>query len=159
MILDANTHTETNCTIQGNSFSIKASPIAFDILSSKLYSNPVLAVVRELLTNAYDSQVAAGNADKEIDVIFPTALDTEFSIRDYGTGLSKEDVMTLYTTFFDSTKSNSNDFTGGFGLGSKTPFSYTSSFTSTEALSDKIKVISNASCTCSLFKGDFSLSR
>ena len=131
MILDANTHTETNCTIQGNSFSIKASPIAFDILSSKLYSNPVLAVVRELLTNAYDSQVAAGNADKEIDVIFPTALDTEFSIRDYGTGLSKEDVMTLYTTFFDSTKSNSNDFTGGFGLGSKTPFSYTSSFTVT----------------------------
>lgn len=131
MILDANTHTETNCTIQGNSFSIKASPIAFDILSSKLYSNPVLAVVRELLTNAYDSHVAAGNTDKEIDVVFPTALDTEFSIRDYGTGLSKEDVMTLYTTFFDSTKSNSNDFTGGFGLGSKTPFSYTSSFTVT----------------------------
>ena len=131
MILDANTHTETNCSIQGSTFSIKASPVAFDILSSKLYSNPVLAVVRELLTNAYDSQAAAGNADKAIDVVFPSAIDTEFSIRDYGTGLSKEDVMTLYTTFFSSTKSNSNDFTGGFGLGSKTPFAYTSSFTVT----------------------------
>lgn len=131
MILDANTHTETNCSIKGSNFSIKASPIAFDILSSKLYSNPVLAVVRELLTNAYDSQVAAGNADKAVDVVFPSAIDTEFSIRDYGTGLSKEDVMTLYTTFFSSTKSDSNDFTGGFGLGSKTPFAYTSSFTVT----------------------------
>ena len=131
MILNANTHTETNCTIQGNSFSIKASPIAFDILSNKLYSNPTLAVVRELLTNASDSQVAAGNTDKEIDVIFPNAIDNEFSIRDYGTGLSKKDVMTIYTTFFDSTKSNDNTFTGGFGLGSKTPFAYTSSFSIT----------------------------
>lgn len=137
MILDANTHTETNCNIKGNSFSIKASPVAFDILSSKLYSNPVLAVVRELLTNAYDSQVAAGNPDKEIQVVFPTPLDTEFSIRDFGTGLSKEDVMTLYTTFFDSTKADTNDFTGGFGLGSKTPFSYTSSFSVTSFYNGK----------------------
>lgn len=131
MILSTDVHTETNCNIQGNTFSIKASPVAFDILSSKLYSNPTLAVVRELLTNAYDSQLAAGNPDKEIDVVFPTTLDNEFSIRDYGTGLSKEDVMSLYTTFFGSTKSDSNDFTGGFGLGSKTPFAYTSSFTVT----------------------------
>ena len=131
MILSTDMHTETNCNIQGNTFSIKASPIAFDILSSKLYSNPTLAVVRELLTNAYDSQLAAGNPDKQIDVVFPTALENEFSIRDYGTGLSKEDVMHLYTTFFGSTKSDSNDFTGGFGLGSKTPFAYTASFTVT----------------------------
>lgn len=131
MILSADMHTETNCNIQGNTFSIKASPIAFDILSSKLYSNPTLAVVRELLTNAYDSQLAASNPDKAITVMFPTPLDNEFSIRDFGTGLSKEDVMTLYTTFFGSTKSDSNDFTGGFGLGSKTPFAYTSSFTVT----------------------------
>ena len=131
MILSADMHTETNCNIQGNTFSIKASPVAFDILSSKLYSNPTLAVVRELLTNAYDSQLAAGNPDKDIIVMFPTPLDNEFSIRDFGTGLSKEDVMTLYTTFFGSTKSDTNDFTGGFGLGSKTPFAYTSSFTVT----------------------------
>lgn len=131
MILSADMHTETNCNIQGNTFSIKASPVAFDILSSKLYSNPTLAVVRELLTNAYDSQLAAGNPDKAITVMFPTPLDNEFSIRDFGTGLSKEDVMILYTTFFGSTKSDTNDFTGGFGLGSKTPFAYTSSFTVT----------------------------
>lgn len=37
--------------------------------------------------------------------------------------------MNLYTTYFASTKQESNDFTGAFGLGSKSPFSYTDSFT------------------------------
>lgn len=129
MLLDsANMQTETNCTVQGHAFSIKASPVAFDILSSKLYSNPILAIVRELLTNAYDSHKAAGKEDTPIKVYLPSYIEPNFIIRDYGIGLSKEDVLELYTTFFDSTKSNSNDFTGCFGLGSKTPFSYTTSF-------------------------------
>ena len=129
MLLDsANMQTETNCNVQGHTFSIKASPVAFDILSSKLYSNPILAIVRELLTNAYDSHKAAGKEDVPIKVNLPSYLEPNFIIRDYGLGLSKEDVMEMYTTFFSSTKSDSNDFTGCFGLGSKTPFSYTTSF-------------------------------
>ena len=129
MLLDnAHLQTQTNCNVEGKSFSIKASPVAFDILSSKLYSNPTLAIVRELLTNAYDSHKAAGKEDIPIKVCLPSYIEPNFIIRDYGIGLSKEDVLDLYTTFFDSTKSNSNDFTGCFGLGSKTPFSYTTSF-------------------------------
>lgn len=34
----------------------------------------------------------------------------------------------LYTTYFDSTKTDSNDFIGALGLGSKSPFSYTNAF-------------------------------
>lgn len=34
----------------------------------------------------------------------------------------------LYTTYFDSTKNDSNDFIGALGLGSKSPFSYTTAF-------------------------------
>ena len=128
MILETNSKTETNCNITGNTFTIKASPLAFDILSSKLYADPVLALVRELLTNAYDSQKAAGNEDIPIKVHLPDYEENFLSFRDYGLGLSKEDVLTIYTSFFNSTKSSNNDFTGCFGLGSKTPFSYTSSF-------------------------------
>lgn len=129
MILDsAGSLTQTNCALKSKEFTIKASPIAFDILSSRLYANPVLAIVRELLTNAYDSHKAAGKEDVPIKVILPSYMETNFIIRDYGLGLSEEDITQMYTTFFDSTKSNSNDFTGCFGLGSKTPFSYTSSF-------------------------------
>ena len=75
MLLD-NTHlqTQTNCNVEGKSFSIKASPVAFDILSSKLYSNPTLAIVRELLTNAYDSHKAAGKEDTSIKLSLATLL-------------------------------------------------------------------------------------
>lgn len=128
MIIEAFTKTETNCNLTNKEFDIKASPIAFDILSSKLYSDNILAIVRELLTNAYDSQVKNGNPDTPIYVKLPNYTEREFIIRDYGTGLSKKDILNIYTTFFNSTKSNSNDFTGCFGLGSKTPFSYTTSF-------------------------------
>ena len=120
--------TDTNCTVAQGFFRIAPSAIAFEILSSRLYSNPVLAIVRELLTNAYDSHKAAKNLETPIKVNFPDTLNKNFVIRDFGVGLSQEDVMTMYTTFFHSTKSNTNDFTGCFGLGSKTPFSYAPTF-------------------------------
>ena len=131
MILGETNKTETNCNLEGKAFSIKNSPIAFEILSSKLYSDANMAVVRELLCNAYDSHKACGKQDVPIHVQLPSYLNKNFIIRDYGLGLSKEDVIDLYTTFFHSTKADSNDFTGCFGLGSKTPFSYTDAFTVT----------------------------
>ena len=131
MLLNGSGTTETNCTLETQAFSIVASPIAFEILSSRLYANPQLAIVRELLTNAYDSHKVAVTLDIPIKISFPNYMKKDFTIRDYGTGLSKEEVMGMYTTFFSSTKSNSNDLTGCFGLGSKTPFSYTSSFSVT----------------------------
>jgi hypothetical protein len=127
MILTTST-TETNCKLDSHAFSIKASPIAFEILSSKLYSDPILAIVRELLCNAYDAQKSVGKEDTPIDVTIPTMDNQIFSIRDYGTGLSEEDIYELYTSFFSSSKSTNNDFTGCFGLGSKTPYAYTNSF-------------------------------
>jgi Molecular chaperone, HSP90 family len=137
MIINTENTTKTNCELASTSFKIQASPIAFDILSSKLYSNNILAIVRELLCNAYDSHKATNNLNTPIDVFFPTVYDYRFKIRDYGTGLSKENILELYTTFFSSTKSDTNDFTGCFGLGSKTPFSYTSSFTVTSWYNNK----------------------
>jgi hypothetical protein len=126
-------HTNTNTITKSENFvesnySIDATAKAFAILSDGLYSNKILAVVRELSTNAYDSHVAAGCAEKPFDVHLPTALDNEFSIRDYGTGLSKEDCMSLYTTYFRSDKTDSNDAVGCLGLGSKSPFAYTDQF-------------------------------
>ena len=110
-------------------FSIEASAKAFFILSDGLYSNKVKAVVRELSTNAYDSHVDAGVADKPFDVHVPTRLEPTFYVRDYGTSMSHEDCMQLYTTYFRSTRSDSNDAVGCLGLGSKAPFAYVDSFT------------------------------
>jgi hypothetical protein len=109
-------------------FTIKTTAKAFDILSSGLYSDPILAIIRELSCNAYDSHVAAGKADVPFTIHLPNNLEPFLSIRDYGLGLSDEDVLNLYTTYFESTKTNSNDYIGALGLGSKSPFSYASAF-------------------------------
>lgn len=114
---------------QVSEFRIRNSAKAFGILSSGLYANKIRAIVRELSCNAVDSHVAAGQADLPFEVHLPTALQPYFSIRDFGTGLSHEQVLNIYTTYFESTKTNSNDFIGALGLGSKSPFSYTDNFT------------------------------
>lgn len=112
-----------------NAFKIKASAQAFQILSSGLYSNKIQAIIRELACNAADAHAAAGTTDTPFVVQLPHSLNDQFRIRDFGTGLCDEDVLELYTTYFGSNKQDSDDFTGCFGLGSKSPFAYTDSFT------------------------------
>ena len=112
-------------------FRIRNSAKAFSILSSGLYSNKIRAIVRELSCNAVDSHVAAGKESTPFDIHLPNSLEPWFSIRDYGTGLSHDQVTNIYTTYFESTKTDSNAFIGALGLGSKSPFSYTDNFTVT----------------------------
>ncbi len=112
-------------------FRIAATSKAFDILSSKLYTDPRLAIVRELSTNAFDAQVEAGTSATPFKVHLPNMLEPYFLIRDYGTGISPENMVTVYSTYFESTRSDSDDFVGALGLGSKSPFSYTDQFTVT----------------------------
>jgi len=109
-------------------FRIRNSAKAFNILSSGLYANKIRAVIRELSCNAVDSHAAAGKKDTPFDVHLPNSLEPWFSIRDYGTGLSHEQVTNIYTTYFESTKTSDNDSDGCMGLGSKTPFNYTDNF-------------------------------
>ena len=130
MKLHTGTHAvEKSGDFEENQFSIEASAKAFMILSDGLYSNKILAVIRELSTNAYDSHVDAGRGDRAFEVHLPTRLEPFFHVRDFGTSMSHEDCMTLYTTYFRSTRNNSNDAVGCLGLGSKAPFAYSDSFT------------------------------
>jgi hypothetical protein len=124
-------------------FRIRNSAKAFNILSSGLYANKIRAIIRELSCNAVDSHTAAGKADTPFDVHLPNQLEPWFAIRDYGTGLTHEQVTNIYTTYFESTKTDSNAFIGALGLGSKSPFSYTDNFTVT-AIKDGVKGIYTA---------------
>lgn len=123
-------NTETNIT-EATGFNIEANAMAFHVLSSGIYSNKIGSIIREILTNAHDAHIMANTLDIPIDVYVPMYGNNTFTIRDYGTGLSEEEINSIYTTYFASTKRNSNSTIGCFGLGSKTPFSYTSSFTVT----------------------------
>ena len=115
-----------------SSFNYKVANNAkvMNMLAKGMYSNPIKAPVRELSTNAWDAHVEANNRIP-FYVHIPTEDNPTFIIRDYGTGLSQEDMEELYRTYGESSKSNSNLFNGCLGIGSKSPYAYTDSFLST----------------------------
>lgn len=114
-----------------SNFSIAMNAKAFKVLSSTLYQNKVGSIIRELSCNAYDSHIAAKKADVPFEIHIPDEYEPWFSIRDFGVGLSPSDITTVFSVYFESTKDQSNDAIGAFGLGAKTPFSYTDQFTVT----------------------------
>lgn len=128
-LLNVDNVVESSGIVESGDFSIKTNPAAFQLLSSGLYSNKIRAVIRELSCNAVDAHAMNGKQGVPIEVKLPNELDTQFYVKDFGPGMSHDQVMRLYTTYFDSTKRDSNDFIGGFGVGSKSPFAYTDSFT------------------------------
>lgn len=129
MLLKSAHTCEVSGDLAAHSFSIAANPKMFKILSDGLYSDKALAVTRELLSNAYDAHIAAGTLATPIHIHVPNDFEPWLQVTDFGTGLSHDDVIHLYTTYGASTKSESNDQIGGFGLGSKSPLAYTDQFT------------------------------
>lgn len=127
---------------QENTFKMKSSRKAFQILSD-LYSDKALAIVRELGCNASDSMVIAGKKDQPFHIHLPNTLEPWLTIEDYGTGITHENIYSIYATYFESTKTNSNEQIGCLGLGSKSPFCYTDNF-SVISITDGVKRIYNA---------------
>lgn len=114
-----------------------------DIPASTLYKFRDLAVIRELISNALDSHVAA-KVTEPIKVTLPTKEFPTFIVEDFGVGMSKEFLLDLYSTYFFSSKRETNDEVGGFGLGSKSPFAVSSSF---NVLSRKDGMETHISCS------------
>jgi DNA topoisomerase VI subunit B len=99
-----------------------------------LYSDPMLAVFREYVTNALDAHVLAGLDDStQIEIHVPTAAEPWLSVRDFGGGLNVEDTKKLLYGYGSSGdyKRVSNKYTGGFGIGCKSAFSMCTAFTYT----------------------------
>lgn len=95
-----------------------------------LYSDPEMAVIREISCNAYDAHVAAGNSDP-INVTLPTSINPTFIVQDWGIGLDADDFRNIYSKYGTSTKRETNDQIGSLGLGCKSPLTYTNQFTVT----------------------------
>lgn len=98
------------------------------ILRSQLYSNKVLAVLREYGSNAWDEHRESGRPDVPIKVSLPTELDSTVEIQDFGRGLSEKDVYTVFVKYGASTKRDSNTAVGMLGIGAKAGFAYNDSF-------------------------------
>lgn len=126
--------------IEDIAMSIRAEdfPHLADLLNG-LYSDPIAAVIREYSTNGLDSHITAGNPDP-IQVTLPTAERLEFTVQDFGLGLSIDDLRNVYSMYGRSLKRDSNDVAGQLGLGCKSALSYAEAFTIT-AVKGGVKVI------------------
>lgn len=95
------------------------------ILSDSLYSNKKLAFIREVMCNAWDAHIANDITDQAIKVTFK---ENSIIIRDFGTGIPDNMIADIYCMYGESTKRNESATTGGFGLGSKSPFAVSDTF-------------------------------
>lgn len=97
----------------------------FTMMSSTLYSNQKLAVVREVLCNAWDAHIDSNRTHIPLQV---TLTEDQLIIRDFGYGIPHNMIGPIYGVYGGSTKAQDEKSTGGFGLGSKAPFAYTEHF-------------------------------
>jgi hypothetical protein len=84
-----------------------------------LYSDPQGAVIREYSTNARDSHIEVGKGHIPIEITTPSSMSPYFKIKDYGIGLSVDDITNMYSQYGASTKRGTNEQTGMLGLGAK----------------------------------------
>ena len=118
-----------------------------DMFADKVYSHKERAVIREMACNAHDSHIMAGTEDVPFDVHIPTRLEPYFSLRDYGTGLSDEEVRDHYAGIGISTKRDNQNVIGCYGIGTLSPYSLADSFT--------VKSYKNGVCrTYSCYRND-----
>jgi hypothetical protein len=104
-------------------FRVAQNAKIFMMLSSSLYNDKIAAPIRELGTNAIDAHIK-GKTDKQFYVHIPTVAEPYFSVRDYGPGLNELELDELYTVYGMSDKSESDEYVGAWGLGSKSPLAY-----------------------------------
>jgi hypothetical protein len=111
-------------------FGIKKEGLAhiFNVLRNQLYTDKILAVIREYSCNAVDAHIEAGKDEEPIIVTLPNRMNPNFKVRDYGFGLSEQDIRDVYANYGESTKRNTNSQIGQLGLGCKSAFAYGDNF-------------------------------
>lgn len=108
--------------------SLKGMHMASHMLRDRIYSDKILAVIREYITNAVDANLES-NSDEYVYVsIDKNEGGSIWSCRDHGSGLSEDHIRNIYGMYFESTKSNDNKFIGGLGIGSKSGHAYSDTF-------------------------------
>ncbi len=121
---------QSSVPVATGSYSISLDDQAhvMDILRNQLYSDKILAVIREYSANAWDANREAGRGDVPIRVHLPSPEEPWFEVDDDGPGLSLDDMFNVFPSYGRSTKRGSNTAVGMLGIGSKSAFSYTDSF-------------------------------
>ena len=129
MIIDQTLRkTETTSTVEAKHMTVSAdaSKLFFKMFIKNTYSNPIGSICREVSSNCFDSHIEA-KVNKPIIIRKGEDENTHspyISFIDFGVGLSPQRMEEVYCVLMTSTKRDSNDQIGGFGLGSKSILAY-----------------------------------
>jgi hypothetical protein len=109
-------------------FGIADESIIIEFLRNKIYSNKLRTPIQEIISNARDAMRSI-DSEGHILITIPSA-DNNFllQIRDYGPSITPENMKAIFVLYGQSTKRGTNKEVGMYGLGSKSPWSYTNSF-------------------------------
>lgn len=112
-----------NTSIQA-SIDIEDLSHIFETLSDN-YKDPYGSIVRELTSNCIDANVASDKPDEisEIGIKRDENYNKYIYFKDFGNGMSPEFMEKIYMKYGKSTKRNTNNQLGFFGIGSKSPLS------------------------------------
>ena len=108
--------------------AVESSDMFSYFLRDKIYSDKMLACIREYICNAMDEHVKH-NIDRPIEVSINN-VDGEdvWSVRDYAAGLNEHNIRNVFGMYGRSTKTTSNELVGCYGIGSKSAHCYTDTF-------------------------------
>jgi len=117
---------------QETEFSIdqESLGILFRGFSDSLYSDKFGSIVREITSNCFDAHREVGQKeDVRLTMVQPNPFDEgKIIFQDFGPGLSPDRIKSIYSKYFASSKRDTNDQIGGFGIGAKSPLAYADSF-------------------------------
>lgn len=102
---------------------------------ANIYNDPETAVIREYIANAVDATRNGG----EVHVIAPTSEIPVFVVKDTGTGMSMDTVRNVYSSYFVSTKNQSSEDIGGWGIGAMSGMAIADQFSVTTT-KDEVRV-------------------
>lgn len=104
-----------------------------------IYSHPIRTLVQEYVNNGKDANIQAGTPYYKMDIVVPTYSRMEAVFRDYGVGLTKEEIIQVYRKIGKSTKRTNKNLdeatnkmnkklAGKYGVGAKVGFVYSDAF-------------------------------
>lgn len=123
-------------SVQGEAVAMKVnarktSKLYF-MISSSLYTDKFMSILRELCSNCRDSHNEAGKNHVPFTLIAPTLENPELVVSDAGIGLTYEKACSTILEFLGSTKDegdDADDHIGGWGIGAKSLRAYSSNYT------------------------------
>ena len=121
----------TNIT-QGETREMKVSEKGMAHIVGMLtnaYKDPNMAVIRENFTNEVNAHTRAGVKGVPVKITLPTWHNPNCIFQDFGIGMTKKEMFDNYSQYGESTKLETNEEAGGFGIGAKSGLAIASQFT------------------------------